>query len=771
MKVCIGIHVHAEPERLLATLASVRANTSGQFQLVLLPDGPDAATAAALAELGDLPQLATAEPRGSAACFNRLAQFDDAGVVVLLESGALVGPHWLDHLLAALQTDPRNGLVGPSTNRSWNEQAIFSSSEPIPDDVGRATAEAVHRTGSGVRTLGPLYSLADFCYGVRREVIEAIGLADEGYGLGPCWEMDYNIRAARAGWCGVWACAAYVHRAPFTARRRRDEARFFEASKRRYQDKFCGARLRGEKSDYRTHCRGDACPNFAPARLIRIRHTDPPSLLLTSACGGNAESANVRIATAEQPLVSCIMPTCNRLRFVPEAVRCFLRQDYPNLELVIVDDGTESVEPMLPGDPRLRLIRLAGKENVGAKRNLACGSANGEFVVHWDDDDWYPADRVRRQVAALGAGRTEICGTSTLFYHDATSGRAWRYRYLNGRHPWVAGNTLAYRKSWWTRHPFPEIQVGEDARFISTAPREAVCDLLAPDLCVARIHSGNTGCKVTSGYYWQECPGSELQALLGEDWPRFLKAELPAMAAPATPMVSCIMPTFNRRAFLRLALESFSQQDYPAKELIVVDDGTDVVQDVFDGMPGVVYVRLPARSSIGEKRNRACAVARGAIIAHWDDDDWYAPYRLRHQIAPLLSGQADLTGLENSCLVDLSTGRFWRTRADLHRRMFMGDVHGGTLVYWKRLVSDGLRYPPLSLAEDAAFILAALRTGKRLLRLANDGVFVYVRHGNNAWRFQPGQFLDPGGWDMIQAPPAFPTERLTAYREAAAGSA
>ena len=211
---------------------------------------------------------------------------------------------------------------------------------------------------------------------------------------------------------------------------------------------------------------------------------------------------------------------------------------------------------------------------------------------------------------------------------------------------------------------------------------------------------------------------------------------LRSAARPETmPLVSCIMPTYNRRDFLPLALESFSCQDYPAKELIVVDDGTDIVRDVAEGVPGVRYLHLPlafplARSGTG------LLGAEGAVIAHWDDDDWYAPNRLRHQIAPLLSGQADLTGLENSCLLELPSARFWRTR-QLHARMFIGDVHGGTLVYWKQLFSIGLRYPPISLAEDAAFIFAALRARKRLLRLTNDGVFVYVRHGDNAWQFNP----------------------------------
>lgn len=224
--------------------------------------------------------------------------------------------------------------------------------------------------------------------------------------------MDYNIRAARAGWRGVWACAAFVWRAPFTARRRLGEARRFETSKRLYQDNFCGARLRREKADYRSHCRGDECPNFAPAELIQIRRhlpertpdLDPPPVF------GLQESSG--------PLVSLIMPTCDRRSFIPQAVRCFQRQDYRNLELVIVDDGVDPISDRIPEDARIRYFRLDHKLTVGAKRNFACAQSRGEFVVHWDDDDWYPARRVRAQISAMAERGADLCGSSQLYFFD-----------------------------------------------------------------------------------------------------------------------------------------------------------------------------------------------------------------------------------------------------------------------------------------------------------------------------------------------------------------
>ncbi len=778
--------MHAEPERLSETLASVRQNTSHSTELLILPDGPDLPTREALAAITDVPQLGTEAALGAPACFNRLVASDDAELFVLLESGALPGPGWLDTLVAAFDADPRNGLAGPSTNRCWNEQAIFPRSGSTPEEIGHAARTTASRYGLTLRTLEPLYSLADFCYVVRREVVEAIGDADERYGLGPCWEMDYNIRAARSGFRSVWACGAYVYRAPFTARRQQEEALRFESAKQLYQDKFCGARLAGRKRDYRAHCRGDACPNFAPPALIESRHSielrqrkddvvlqQPPALPAKPGSADARSPLDLSVSTPN-PLVSCMMPTSNRRPFVSQAIRCFLRQDYANAELLILDDGSESAADIVPKDSRIRYLRLEGKRTVGAKRNLACEQAQGEFIVHWDDDDWYPASRVRMQVEALLSRQCDLCGSSRVFYYEPAMDRAWRYEYTHaGSTPWVAGNTLAYRKEFWERNRFAEIQVGEDTRFLQSSATTAVHDLKDPGLCVATIHSANTSPKHPGGAYWIRQSVAQIHQLLGDDR-HFYKTALrltrqneaaQSESREVLPLVSCIMPTYNRRAFVRFALSYFLYQDYPNKELIVIDDGNDPVADLADGLPGVRYIRRPARMSIGAKRNLGCAEAQGEIIAHWDDDDWYAPDRLRYQVAPLLAGEGDLTGLENAFVLELPSGVFWTTQRRLHQRMFVGDVHGGTLVYRRELWQQGLRYPEVNLAEDAALLQQAVTRGRRLVRLTNPGVFVYVRHGSNAWReCTPGSFLDPAGWQRIARPSMLPETVVATYK-------
>src|SRR5262249_30643343 len=147
-------------------------HTPTTYSLVLLPDGPDRATAAALSQHHDVPQLGTGHALGAPACFNRLISYNRAKIVVFLESGVLVTSGWLEHLVEALDAAPCHGLAGPSTNIAWNEQRLSDApnivaATAVIDDYATQVAHYHH----GVyHSLEPLYSLSDFCYVVKREV-------------------------------------------------------------------------------------------------------------------------------------------------------------------------------------------------------------------------------------------------------------------------------------------------------------------------------------------------------------------------------------------------------------------------------------------------------------------------------------------------------------------------------------------------------------------------------------------------------------------------
>ena len=212
------------------------------------------------------------------------------------------------------------------------------------------------------------------------------------------------------------------------------------------------------------------------------------------------------------PLVSCIMPTHERRAFVPRAVRLFQAQDYPNRELVILDDGVNAVADLIPPTPRIRYYHLTTRHSVGEKRNLACSLARGRIIVHWDDDDWHAPWRLSYQVSSLLEGGQHMCGLDRLYFYEPQKARAWCYQYPDpGR--WLAGGTLCYRREHWLRHPFEDRDIGEDSIWV----RHPAVRLALPrhDFYVAMIHPGNTSPKVKSGPWWHVVPESEILEVLG----------------------------------------------------------------------------------------------------------------------------------------------------------------------------------------------------------------------------------------------------------------
>jgi len=194
------------------------------------------------------------------------------------------------------------------------------------------------------------------------------------------------------------------------------------------------------------------------------------------------------------PLVSCIMPTANRQKYIPFAVKYFLQQDYPNKELVIIDDGVISSKSLIPPDPRIRYYYSNPLGTIGVKRNYACEIADGEIIVHWDDDDWYAPDWLSKQVDFLDTSKADITGLNVVIFYSPSLNKRWLYEDTETDKPWLCGATMAYRKAFWEKHPFIDLQVGEDYDFVWNSGAK-VAALNYTEGFVALLHPHNTSLK------------------------------------------------------------------------------------------------------------------------------------------------------------------------------------------------------------------------------------------------------------------------------------
>jgi glycosyltransferase involved in cell wall biosynthesis len=109
------------------------------------------------------------------------------------------------------------------------------------------------------------------------------------------------------------------------------------------------------------------------------------------------------------PAVSVVMPACNAATTIAASIDSVLAQDFADLELIVVDDGsTDATADIVRAvaDPRVRLLQQQNK-GVSVARNRAIAAARADLIAFLDADDLWRPDKLARQVALLRA-RPEV---------------------------------------------------------------------------------------------------------------------------------------------------------------------------------------------------------------------------------------------------------------------------------------------------------------------------------------------------------------------------
>jgi len=106
------------------------------------------------------------------------------------------------------------------------------------------------------------------------------------------------------------------------------------------------------------------------------------------------------------PTVSVVMPTYNRAHLLQQVVESILSQDFEDLELVIVDDGStdrtaDVVRELQARDPRVRYVPLPQNRGVGFARDAGLRYARGKYIALADSDDLWLPGRLRAQAQCL----------------------------------------------------------------------------------------------------------------------------------------------------------------------------------------------------------------------------------------------------------------------------------------------------------------------------------------------------------------------------------
>lgn len=208
------------------------------------------------------------------------------------------------------------------------------------------------------------------------------------------------------------------------------------------------------------------------------------------------------------PLVTVVIPCYNHSAYVTRAVTSVLDQDYPSIQLVVIDDGSsdDSVS-ILEGLAKDRPFKIVQQTNIGVCRTLNRAVrefADGDWIALLASDDFWRPDKIRLQVEALRAmPDARFCFSQAREFRDelhADEGRVFPTEVRNGhvlnsvfiRQHVPAGTMMFSRALFDELGGFDETLREEDWDFvIRSAAATSFCAVRQP-LLYYRAHDGNT---------------------------------------------------------------------------------------------------------------------------------------------------------------------------------------------------------------------------------------------------------------------------------------
>lgn len=134
-------------------------------------------------------------------------------------------------------------------------------------------------------------------------------------------------------------------------------------------------------------------------------------------------SPGVHPASAD-PLVTVIIPAYNSELYIAEAIDSALRQDYPALEIIVVDDGSaDNTRNIVLGyGDKVRLLSQHNKGSAAA-RNLGILNGRGKYVAFLDADDiWWP-HKIRYQIAELSKSGYKMAYSRFIWWRPDKTGQ------------------------------------------------------------------------------------------------------------------------------------------------------------------------------------------------------------------------------------------------------------------------------------------------------------------------------------------------------------
>jgi len=372
---------------------------------------------------------------------------------------------------------------------------------------------------------------------------------------------------------------------------------------------------------------------------------------MSTAADGHSEIWERSASFVEQPLLSALVFVYGAERFMRGLLEDLCAQTIaPEMEIIVVDTGSPTGEARIVREfmaryPNIAYLRTADRETTTSACNRCITAARGKYLTLACADDRHQPDALERLVGVLERSPEAILAYADVAVTD-TENESCAAAHVVGHFRWPefeprrlfqvchVGPQPVYRRTLHQRHGL------YDPAYVAAGDYELWLRVVARGERFVHVPE-------TLGLYLRSPSSNEHanQALsIAESekarivhWPDAWGERPPAAgnyfvpATPAPPLVSVIMPTYDRPQWLQRAVASVLAQTYPNVELIVANDGGAAVESLLaplDQRGQITYLRLARNLNRSAARNAALKLARGTYVAYLDDDDWYLPEHL-----------------------------------------------------------------------------------------------------------------------------------------------
>lgn len=179
--------------------------------------------------------------------------------------------------------------------------------------------------------------------------------------------------------------------------------------------------------------------------------------------------------------------------------------------------------------------------------------------------------------------------------------------------------------------------------------------------------------------------------------------------------VSVVTPTI-RSKYLNQVFENFLSQNYKNKELIIILNKDDMAVEDWESKAkrygNIRVYRLKEGTSLGECRNFGAEVAKYDIIAHFDDDDYYAPTYLTNALKLFKETDADIIGKATTFMY-MEGKKHLRLYNPNKEFKYVAHVPDATLIY-SRKVFEQVKFSPITLGVEIDFQRRCIEKGLKV---------------------------------------------------------